>query len=97
MHSAAMHLEALLGEAMAPVSLNSAAIGRIMDGVGNGRRHELTLQPTRRLIALASAAMVAFLVVGFAAGLVATSDSDDDDTLAGLLFGSGTISTENVL
>jgi hypothetical protein len=86
----ALRLDVLLGEATAPMPLDAAAIGRILDGVGRAPGRDLTLRPTGRLIAWASAAMVAFLVVGFAAGFVATGDTqDDDDSLAGLLFGTG--------
>jgi len=83
----AAELDALLGAAVAPATMDAAAIGRIMAGIGQGRRHDLTLQPTRRLFAWASAAMVALLVAGFAAG-VAMPTSQGEDTLAGLVFGS---------
>ena len=44
-------------------------MGRIMAGIDHNRHRDLTLQPTRRLFAWASAAMVVFLVAGFAAGV----------------------------
>jgi len=67
--------------------MDAAAIGRIVAGIDQGEHHDLTLQPTRRLFAWTSAAMVALLVAGFAAG-VAMPPSQGEDTLAGLMFGS---------
>ncbi len=83
-----MRLDALVGAAMAPVAMDAAAVGRIIAGIDHNRHHDLTLQPTRRLFAWASAAMVVFLVAGFAAGVALPTTSDDDSTLAGLVFGS---------
>ncbi len=90
-HADAVRLDALLGEAVQPVALNSAAIGQIMAGIESGR-HELALRPTGRLFAWAGAAMTLFLVAGFAAGLAIPS-SQGDDTLAGLMFGSSPVVT----
>ena len=92
LHAQAKRLDALIGEAARPVALDSAAIGRIMAGVGNGQHHDLTLQPTRRLMAWAGAAMAVFLVAGFAAG-VALPASQGEDTLAGLMFGASSVAT----
>jgi hypothetical protein len=92
LHNDAARLDALLGEAMRPVAMNSAALGRIMAGIATNQHHEVALQPTRRLFAWAGAAMTLFLVAGFAAGLAIPS-SQGDDTLAGLMFGSSTATT----
>ncbi len=90
----AVRLDALVGEVAQPGAMDAAAIGRIIAGIGNGRHHDLTLRPTRRLIAWAGAAMAAFLVVGFAAGL-AIPANQGEDTLAGLMFGSSVSTTVN--
>ncbi len=87
LHGQATRLDAVMGAVMAPVAIDAAAIGRIMAGIDHRRHRDLTLQPTRRLFAWASAAMVVFLVVGFAAG-VAIPTNQGEDTLAGLMFGS---------
>ncbi len=86
-------LDELVAAAMAPVAMDSAAVGRIIAGIDHRRHRDLTLQPTRRLFAWASAAMVVFLVAGFAAGIALPSSSDDDSALAGLVFGAGSSST----
>lgn len=92
LHAQAAELDALLGSAVTPMAMDAAQIGRIMAGIDHASHHDLTLRPTRRLLAWASAAMVVFLVAGFAAGLVVPS-SQGDDTIAGLMFGSsGTVS-----
>lgn len=101
LHRQAQRLDALLGEAVKPVPFDSAAMGRVMAGITSNRHHDLTLQPTRRLFAWASAAMVVFLVAGYAAG-IAIPSSQGEDTLAGLMFGTSTststsASAENVL
>jgi hypothetical protein len=83
----AARLDALIGAAATPVAMDAAAVGRIIAGIDHNRHRDLTLQPTRRLVAWASAAMVVFLVAGFAAG-VAIPASQGEDTLAGLVFGS---------
>jgi hypothetical protein len=88
----AQRLDALLGTAMRPVPLDSAAIGRIMVGIDDHHHRDLTLRPTRRLFAWASAAMMVFLVAGYAVGVAFPSSSytSSDDTIAGLMFGSST-------
>lgn len=83
----AARLDGLIGAAMAPATMDAAAVGRIIAGVDHRRHRDLTLQPTRRLFAWASAAMVVFLVAGFAAG-VAIPASQGEDALAGLVFGA---------
>ena len=87
LHAQATRLDALIGATVAPVAMDAAQMGRIMAGIDRHKHRDLTLQPTRRLFAWASAAMAVFLVVGFAAG-VAIPSSQDADTLAGLMFGS---------
>ena len=87
LHGQATRLDTLIGATMSPVAMDAAAMGRIMAGIDHRRHHELTLQPTRRLFAWASAAMAVFLVAGFAAG-VAIPSNQGEDTLAGLMFGS---------
>jgi hypothetical protein len=87
LQSEAARLDALIGEAVQPVAMDSATVGRIMAGVGNGRHHEVAVRPTPRLFAWAGAAMVAFLVVGYAVGL-AIPTNQGEDALAGLMFGS---------
>ena len=90
----AAELDVLLGAAVAPARMDAAAIGRIVAGIDQGEHHDLTLQPTRRLFAWTSAAMVALLVAGFAAG-VAMPTSQGEDTLAGLMFGSSVSTTDD--
>ena len=87
LHAQAAELDSLIGAAMTPVAMDAAAMGRIMAGIDHRSHRDLTLQPTRRLFAWASAAMAVFLVVGFAAG-VAMPANQGEDTLAGLMFGS---------
>ncbi len=87
LHRQTVALDALIGAAMTPIAMDSAAMGRIMGGIDHHRHRDLTLQPTRRLFAWASAAMAVFLVAGFAAG-VAIPVNQGEDTLAGLMFGS---------
>jgi len=94
LHDQATRLDTLIGAAVTPVAMDSAAIGRIMAGIDHRRHHDLTLQPTRRLFAWASAAMVVFLVAGFAAG-AAIPVNQGEDTLAGLMFGSSGTSTSD--
>jgi len=98
LHRRTAALDALIGAAVAPVAMDAAAVGRIISGIDHSRHRDLTLRPSRRLFALASAAMMMFLVAGFAAGLALPS-SDDDSTLAGLVFGGsiGTNSTSGSL
>ena len=94
LHRRAQQLDSLLAAATAPVAVDSAAMGRIMAGIDHPRHRDQTLQPTRRLFAWASAAMVVFLVAGFAAG-VALPSNQGEDTLAGLMFGSSTTSASD--
>ncbi len=96
LHAQAARLDAAVGAVMAPVAMDAAAMGRIMAGIEHNRHRDLTLQPTRRLFAWASAAMVVFLVAGFAAG-VAIPSNQGEDTLAGLMFGSSGSATTSDL
>lgn len=94
--SAAQHLDGLLGEIAAPTAVDAALIGCILAGIGNGQHHDVTVRPTKRLAALASATMALFLAAGFAAG-VALPQDQGEDTLAGLVFGgSASASTYSV-
>ena len=94
LHAQAQRLDGLLAAAVAPVAIDSAAMGRIMAGIDHPRHRDQTLLPTRRLFAWASAAVVVFLVAGFAAG-VALPSNQGEDTLAGLMFGSSTTSASD--
>lgn len=80
----ARRLNALLAEATVPSQANAALIGRIVSH-SRAKRDQTTLRPTRRLAGLASAAMLATLMIGFIAGVVAPVDQDTD-TIAALLF-----------
>jgi hypothetical protein len=84
----AARLDGLLSEAVQPRPVDAALIGRIVAGIDNGAHHEPVLRPTPRLAAWAGAATIAFLSTGYAAGLMVPA-SQAEDTLAGLMFGSG--------
>jgi hypothetical protein len=91
----AAKLDGALAEAMRPMPMDAALIGRIVSGIGASGLHDVTVRPTRRLIAWAGAAMVAFLVTGYAVGLVLPA-SEGEDAFAGLMFGnSGTTATDS--
>ncbi len=94
LHAQAAELDALISAAVTPVAMDAAAMGRIMAGIDHHSHRDLTLQPTRRLFAWASAAMMLFLVAGFAAG-VAIPSNQGEDTLAGLMFGSSVSTSAN--
>ena len=99
LHDDVLRLEALLARAVEPVPVDSAMMGRIVGGVGNGAHADRPVRLTRRLAAIAGAAMAASLVIGFVAG-VALPQSDGEDTLAGLMFGASPTTatdTEGVL
>jgi len=79
----ARRLDGLLGELTVPAAVDAATIGRI---VSHGRgRHDGVLQPTRRLIGWATAAMVATMAIGFVAGVMIPSEPGSN-TIAALLF-----------
>ena len=88
----AARLDAVLAESMRPLPVDASFLGRLVAGLGNGAGgHDVTVRPTTRLIAWAGAAMVAFLVTGYAVGL-ALPVNQGDDTLAGLMFGNSSTS-----
>jgi anti-sigma-K factor RskA len=88
--AAQRRLDAALAEAVRPLPVDAAMLGRIVSGVA-GAHHDYPVRPTRRLVAWASAAMVAFLVTGYAVGL-ALPQSQGEDAFAGLLFGNSSTS-----
>jgi hypothetical protein len=87
-------LERALASAVAPLALDAAFVGGIIGNVGHAAGHG-EVRPTRRLVAWAGAAMVAFLVTGYAIGLAlpATTTTQSDDAIASLLFGDSSSST----
>ena len=89
--AAARRLDGALAEAMRPMPVDAALIGRIVAGIGATGHHDVAVRPTRRLFAWAGAAMVAFLVTGYAVGL-ALPASQGEDAFAGLMFGNSTSS-----
>jgi len=90
--AAAARLDDTLAEAMRPMPVDAALIGRIVAHIGDGFHHDVAVRPTGRLVAWAGAAMVAFLVTGYAAG-VALPASQGEDAFAGLMFGNSASST----
>jgi hypothetical protein len=89
----AARLDGALARAMQPMGLDAAFMGRIVAGLGNGIYHDVAVRPTRRLIAWAGAAVVAFLVTGYAVGL-ALPVSQGEDAFASLMFGDSTSSSD---
>ena len=92
MAAAARALDATLDEAMQPLPVDAAFLGRITAHVGETPQHEVAVRATPRFAAWAGAAMVAFLVTGYAVGATLPDGytQDDDAPLAGLLIGSDT-------
>jgi hypothetical protein len=90
--AAVSKLDGALAEAMRPMSMDAALIGRIVSGIGTMDHRDLIVRPTRRLIAWASAATVAFLVTGYAVG-IALPASQGEDAFAGLMFGNSASTT----
>ncbi len=88
----ARRVDRAVATAMTPMPLDSAFVGRIVAHVGERAHHDVAVRPTPRLFAWAGAAVVAFLVTGFAAGL-ALPATPGEDAFAGLMFGSPTEST----
>lgn len=80
----AKRLDALLADAVAPGAADSALIGRIVSHKKR-KNGETVLQPTRRLIGWASAAMVATMAIGFVLGAAIPADQSSD-AIAALLF-----------
>jgi hypothetical protein len=89
----AQRLDRALARAVEPLGLDAAFMGGIVASVAAGSlRHEV--RPTPRLAAWAGAAMIAFLVTGYAIGLALPATSTQgDDTIAGLLLDDGSAST----
>jgi hypothetical protein len=86
----AARVESALAEAIRPMEVDTALIGRIVAETAGSRAlvaRDVTVRPTGRLIAFAGAAMVAFLVTGYAVGL-AIPASQGEDAIAGLVFGN---------
>ena len=86
----AARLESALAAAVRPMEVDSALIGRIVAETAGSGPHvarDVTVRPTGRLVAFAGAAMVAFLVTGYAVGL-AIPASQGEDAIAGLVFGN---------
>ncbi len=90
--AAAARLDAVLSQAMQPLQIDAAFLGRIMTHAGETPHHEVAIRATPRFVAWAGAAMVAFLVTGYAVG-VTLPQAQDADMLAGLMFGSDTTDT----
>lgn len=82
--SRAQRLDAVLADAVASDSVDAATIGRIVSHK-RVKHSETILQPTRRLIGWASAAMVATMAMGFVIGVAVPADQSTD-TIAALLF-----------
>ena len=89
---AARALDATLTEAMQPIPVDAAFLGKIMAHVGEAPHHDVPVRATPRFAAWAGAAMFAFLVTGYAVGATLPDGmtQDDDAPLAGLLIGSDT-------
>lgn len=85
--SRAARVDGLLGEAIRPMPVDAALLGRIIAGIDNGAGRAVALRPTPRLAAWAGAAVIAFLTAGYAVG-IALPASQGEDTFAGLMFGS---------
>lgn len=85
--AAAQQLEATLADAVKPMPVDAALIGRIMAGIDGGARPDVGLHATPRLAAWVGAAMIAFLSAGYVAGTLLPA-SDGEDTFASIMFGS---------
>jgi hypothetical protein len=81
-------LELALARAVEPLGIDAAFAGGIVAGLAGARARD-EVRPTPRLVAWAGAAMVAFLVAGYAIGqaLPASTAAQSDDAIASLLFG----------
>jgi hypothetical protein len=89
----AARLDGALVRAMEPTVLDAALMGRIVAGLDNGAHHDVAVRPTRRLAAWAGAAVAAFLITGYAVGL-ALPTTQDDDTIATVIFGDSVTSID---
>jgi hypothetical protein len=93
--AAAATLDAALRDAMQPMNIDAAFLGRVMAHAGEIPHHEVAVRATPRFAAWAGAAMVAFLATGYAVGATLPQTTQDDDApLAGLLIGSDTGSSD---
>jgi hypothetical protein len=91
----AARLDGILSDALKPLPVDAALLGRILAGIGNGHP-AAGMRLTPRLAAWACAAMIAFLSAGYLAGVLLPA-SEGEDALAGLMFGGGWISeTETI-
>ena len=90
----ARRLDRALAGAVAPLGLDASFVGGIIASVQKGTPRA-EVRPTPRLVAWAGAAMVAFLVTGYAIGLAlpVTSAAQGDDAYASLLLDDGGSST----
>ena len=89
----AARLDGALYDAVRPIPMDAAIVGRIVASIGDGGSHDVVIRPTRRFAAIAGAAMVAFLATGYAVGL-ALPASQGEDAFAGLMFGNSATTTE---
>jgi hypothetical protein len=87
----AQRLDTMLAEAVAPTALDAAFVGRIVAGRAETQHHDVAIRATPRFAAWAGAAMVAFLVTGYAVG-AALPISQGEDAFAGLMFGNASAS-----
>ncbi len=83
----ARRLDDLLSAAVGPQHADSALIGRIMSGIGNGHGRDRSIRPTGRLAAWASAATIVSLALGFMVGIAVPQDIGND-AFAGIMFGA---------
>ena len=74
----AQRIDGAVAEAMRPMAADAAFIGRIVAGMGDGAHHGVSVRPTPRLFAWAGAAVVAFLVTGYAVGLALPASQGED-------------------
>ena len=89
---AAARLDGVLAESVQPMAVDAALLGRIVAGIGESGHRDAAVRPTGRLAAWAGAAMVAFLVTGYAVG-VALPANQGEDAFAGIMFGNSTSAT----
>jgi len=85
--AAAARLDTLLAEALAPGEADATFIGGVIAGLEHDTARDITLRPTGRLFAWASAATVASIALGFMIGIAVPQDIGED-AFAGLMFGT---------
>jgi hypothetical protein len=85
----AVRLDRALAIAVEPLVLDAAFVGGIMANLAHHGGHEAVVKPTRRFVAWAGAAMMMFLVTGYAIGvaLPTTTSAQGEDAVASLIFG----------